>query len=145
MTTTVQLRQMTLEPPTPGSLARPTTPGADTRKLGAVLVLGDRPATHLVAVDDVIEMLVALLSNLPYRAHNQEVRTQLGPDGASEVVLTAVNGSLRVVARMPKERWIQITMGLVTQVAQELTRRGAGQLAQPLLAVLEFAATGPDA
>lgn len=134
VTTTVRLRSL--------HLTAVDQHGTDPqRQLSAVLVLGDKPATHLVAVDDVVAMLVALISNLPYRAHGQEIRCKRTGDGMSEVVLSAVNGTLSVAARMPHDRWITTTMDLVKQVAEELTRHGAGQLASPLIAVLDLTGT----
>lgn len=132
VTTTFQLRQLAIEPS--GTDDRFDLDAAPTR-LSGVLVIRSKGSVQMIAASDVIELLVALLSDLPYRAHGQEIRARKAADGQAEVLLVAA-GTRSVAARLPYEAFFRQLVGLVTTAATELSRLGVARLADPLVAVL---------
>jgi hypothetical protein len=136
MTTCARLRRMSVQtsPPRPGGAGPLVT-------LTGLLVLDAAGASHLAAIPDIVGFLLAMLTNAPYRAFPQEITTRPLSPAHVEVRLSRPGGGYAAV-RLSHEQWVTELMGMVAAAARELGRVGAGELCQPLLAVLT--PPGPD-
>lgn len=135
MTTTVQLRQLTLEPF--AGNPRDLFTGND-QMVSSTLQLTVGNTAHLMPIDDTISLLVALLSTLPYRAHGQDLNVSRTPTGAVRLTLIGREG-VRVTTEVPYQTWYSQVRGLVAAVVTHLSDIGEGPLASPLIAVLNTA------
>lgn len=128
----MQIAQLTLE-------ASPVPAGTDSHgalapRMSGVLVMRSTGTVHMLAADDVVALLAALLSNQPYRCRGQELRAH--PVGSGQAALALSGGSVVRTVTMSRDRLFQQLLTVVTVVTTELARIGAGALAAPLVGVL---------
>lgn len=123
----LQLRQLAVVPPADGSTNAPE------RAEATLVIRGDM--VRFVAIDDVVSLIVALLSDIPYRAPGQDLVVRDIGNRQREIALQTPTETT-AVATVRQEVLDKQIVGLLETAVSGLASAGATHIISPLLAVL---------